>query len=82
MVITGAGMGIMEVGHQGAGREMSFGVNIMLPFEQSLNATIAGDPKLVHLKYFFARKLLFVRESQAAVFFSGGGAPWMRRLRY
>lgn len=72
MVITGAGMGIMEAGHQGAGRDMSFGVNIMLPFEQSPNATIAGDPKLVHLKYFFTRKLLFVRESQAAAFFPGG----------
>ena len=72
MVITGAGPGIMEAGHQGAGKDMSFGVNIMLPFEQSANPTIAGDPKLVHLKYFFTRKLLFMRESQAAVFFPGG----------
>ena len=72
MVITGAGPGIMEAGHQGAGKDMSFGVNIILPFEQSANATIAGDPKLVHLKYFFTRKLLFVRESQAAAFFPGG----------
>ena len=72
MVITGAGPGIMHAGHQGAGRNMSFGVNIMLPFEQSANATIADDPKLVHLKYFFTRKLLFVRESQAAAFFPGG----------
>ena len=72
MVITGAGPGIMEAGHQGAGRDMSFGVNIMLPFEQSANATILDDPKLVHLKYFFTRKLLFVRESQAAALFPGG----------
>ena len=72
MVITGAGPGIMEAGHRGAGKDMSFGVNIILPFEQSANPTIAGDPKLVHLKYFFTRKLLFVRESQAAVFFPGG----------
>ncbi|MDT7043100.1 LOG family protein [Candidatus Nitronereus thalassa] len=72
MVITGAGPGIMDAGHRGAGRDMSFGVNIMLPFEQSANATIAEDPKLVYLKYFFTRKLLFVRESQAAAFFSGG----------
>lgn len=72
MVITGAGPGIMEAGHQGAGKDMSFGVNIMLPFEQSANPTIAGDPKLVHLKYFFTRKLLFVRESHAAAFFPGG----------
>lgn len=72
MVITGAGPGIMEAGHQGAGVDMSFGVNIMLPFEQSANPTIADDPKCVHLKYFFTRKLLFVRESQAAAFFPGG----------
>jgi uncharacterized protein (TIGR00730 family) len=72
MVITGAGPGIMDAGHRGAGRDMSFGVNIMLPFEQSANATIADDPKLVYLKYFFTRKLLFVRESQAAAFFPGG----------
>ena len=72
MVITGAGPGIMEAGHQGAGKDMSFGVNIMLPFEQDANPTIAGDPKLVHLKYFFTRKLLFVRESHAAAFFPGG----------
>lgn len=72
MVITGAGPGIMEAGHQGAGKDMSFGVNIMLPFEQSANSTIADDPKLVHLKYFFTRKLLFVRESQAAALFPGG----------
>ena len=72
MVITGAGPGIMEAGHQGAGKDMSFGVNIMLPFEQAANSIIAGDPKLVHLKYFFTRKLLFVRESHAAAFFPGG----------
>ncbi len=72
MVITGAGAGIMEAGHQGAGKDMSFGVNIMLPFEQSANETIADDHKLVHLKYFFTRKLLFVRESQAAALFPGG----------
>lgn len=72
MVITGAGTGIMEAGHEGAGRDMSFGVNIMLPHEQAVNPIIAGDPKLVHLKYFFTRKLLFVRESHAAAFFPGG----------
>ena len=72
MVITGAGPGIMEAGHEGAGKDMSFGVNIMLPFEQGANPIIAGDPKLVHLKYFFTRKLLFVRESHAAAFFPGG----------
>src|SRR3972149_2649184 len=63
MVITGASSGIMEAGHVGAGRESSMGVNILLPFEQSANHVIAGDSKLVHLKYFFTRKLLFVKES-------------------
>jgi uncharacterized protein (TIGR00730 family) len=72
MVITGAASGIMEAGHVGAGREMSIGVNILLPFEQSANTVIAGDAKLVHLKYFFTRKLLFVKESDAIALFPGG----------
>jgi uncharacterized protein (TIGR00730 family) len=72
MVITGASSGIMEAGHVGAGREHSMGVNILLPFEQSTNRIIAGDPKLVHLKYFFTRKLLFVKESDAVALFPGG----------
>ncbi|HEY1379598.1 MAG TPA: TIGR00730 family Rossman fold protein [Gemmataceae bacterium] len=72
MVITGAASGIMEAGHVGAGRENSIGVNILLPFEQSANSVIAGDTKLMHLKYFFTRKLLFVKESDAVVLFPGG----------
>ena len=72
MVITGAASGIMEAGHVGAGRENSFGVNIMLPFEQSANQVILGDQKLMHLKYFFTRKLLFVKESDAIALFPGG----------
>jgi uncharacterized protein (TIGR00730 family) len=72
MVITGAASGIMEAGHIGAGRENSIGVNILLPFEQSANAIIAGDTKLMHLKYFFTRKLLFVKESDAVALFPGG----------
>jgi uncharacterized protein (TIGR00730 family) len=72
MVITGASSGIMEAGHVGAGREHSMGVNILLPFEQEANRIIAGDPKLVHLKYFFTRKLLFVKESHAVALFPGG----------
>ena len=47
VVVTGAASGIMEAGHRGAGREHSMGLNIMLPFEQGPNATIADDPKLV-----------------------------------
>jgi uncharacterized protein (TIGR00730 family) len=72
MVITGAASGIMEAGHLGAGRENSIGVNILLPFEQAANAIIAGDIKLMHLKYFFTRKLLFVKESDAVALFPGG----------
>jgi uncharacterized protein (TIGR00730 family) len=72
MVITGAARGIMEAGHVGAGRENSIGVNILLPFEQYANAIIAGDNKLMHLKYFFTRKLLFVKESDAVALFPGG----------
>ncbi len=72
MVVTGAASGIMEAGHVGAGRENSIGVNILLPFEQEANPVIAGDVKLVHLKYFFTRKLLFVKESDAVALFPGG----------
>lgn len=72
MVITGAAQGIMEAGHVGAGREASIGVNILLPFEQEANPIIAGDSKLMHLKYFFTRKLLFVKESDAIALFPGG----------
>src|SRR5207244_4702130 len=72
MVIPGAASGIMEAGHVGAGRENSIGVNILLPFEQDANAVIAGDAKLMHLKYFFTRKLLFVKESDAVALFPGG----------
>src|SRR5262245_16182410 len=72
MVITGAASGIMEAGHIGAGVADSIGINIMLPFEQSANAVIARDPKLMHLKYFFTRKLLFVKETDAVVLFPGG----------
>jgi hypothetical protein len=72
MVLTGAGRGIMEAGHVGAGKALSMGVNIMLPFEQSANDIIANDEKLVHLKYFFTRKLLFVKEVHAIALFPGG----------
>ncbi|HNP31034.1 MAG TPA: TIGR00730 family Rossman fold protein [Nitrospirales bacterium] len=72
MVITGGGPGIMLAGNEGAGREHSFGVNIMLPFEQAPNALIADDKKLVHLKYFFTRKLLLVKETHAVALFPGG----------
>ncbi len=72
MVITGAGDGIMGAAQGGAGREKSFGVNIRLPFEQAANRVIAGDKKLVNFRYFFTRKLVFVKESHAIALFPGG----------
>jgi uncharacterized protein (TIGR00730 family) len=71
-VVTGASTGIMEAGHRGAGRERSMGLNIMLPFEQESNEIIRGDSKLVMMKYFFTRKLMFVKECDAVVCLPGG----------
>lgn len=72
MVITGAGPGIMQAGHEGAGPENSFGANIRLPWEQGANPVIAQDKKLVTFKYFFTRKLTFIRHSDAIALFPGG----------
>jgi uncharacterized protein (TIGR00730 family) len=72
MVITGAGPGIMAAGHEGAGAANSFGVGIKLPIEQSANGFIAGDPKLIDFKYFFTRKIMFMKESDAFVLLPGG----------
>ena len=72
MVITGAGPGIMQAGHEGAGAENSFGANIRLPWEQGANPVIAQDKKLVTFKYFLTRKLTFIRHSDAIVLFPGG----------
>ena len=72
MVMTGAGGGIMRAGNEGAGAENSFGLNIQLPFEQGSNPFIEGDPKLINFKYFFTRKLFFLRESDAIALFPGG----------
>jgi uncharacterized protein (TIGR00730 family) len=72
MVITGAGGGIMQAGHEGPGRDASFGVAIRLPFEQSTNTVIAGDEKLIHFRYFFTRKLMFLSQAEAVVLYPGG----------
>jgi uncharacterized protein (TIGR00730 family) len=72
LVVTGAANGIMEAGHVGAGREHSMGLNILLPFAQLSNPVIAGDPNLVHMKYFFTRKLMFVKECHAICLLPGG----------
>ena len=72
MVITGAGPGIMAAGHEGAGAERSFGAGIRLPMENESNAFIEGDPKLINFKYFFTRKVTFLKESHAFVMMPGG----------
>jgi uncharacterized protein (TIGR00730 family) len=72
MLITGAGDGIMGAAQGGAGRESSFGVNIRLPLEQDANVVIAGDPKLINFRYFFTRKVVFVKEAHAIALFPGG----------
>lgn len=72
MVITGAGPGIMQAGHEGAGPDRSFGCNIRLPWEQSANPVIAESDKLMTFRYFFTRKLAFIRHSDAVVLFPGG----------
>jgi uncharacterized protein (TIGR00730 family) len=72
MVLTGAGGGIMRACQEGSGRERSFGVNIRLPWEQGANEFIDRDPKLITFKYFFTRKLMFIKEADAIVLFAGG----------
>jgi uncharacterized protein (TIGR00730 family) len=72
MVVTGAGSGVMGAAQEGAGRERSFGLNIRLPFEQEPNPWIAEDPKLINFRYFFTRKLFFLKEAQAACLCPGG----------
>ncbi len=71
-VVTGAGEGVMAAAHLGAGRDRSIGVNILLPFEQQDNTVMAGNPNLIHTKYFFTRKLLFLKESGGIALFPGG----------
>ncbi len=71
MVVTGAGPGIMEASNRGAGADYSFGVNIRLPFEAEANPYV-HESKLINFKYFFTRKLIFVKESHAFVLFPGG----------
>jgi uncharacterized protein (TIGR00730 family) len=72
MVITGAGPGIMEAGIEGAGAERAFGVNILLPFESTSTTLLEGDPKLINYRYFFTRKLTFLKESHAFALLPGG----------
>jgi uncharacterized protein (TIGR00730 family) len=72
MVITGAGPGIMEAGIEGAGADSSFGVGIKLPFEATTTQFLADDPKLIVFRYFFTRKVTFVKEADGFVLLPGG----------
>jgi uncharacterized protein (TIGR00730 family) len=72
MVITGGGGGIMQAVNEGAGAEQSFAVNIRLPFEQRSNVVVEGNPRLIMYKYFFTRKVAFLKEASAIVLFPGG----------
>jgi len=72
MVITGGGPGIMQAVNEGAGPEHSFGINIRLPFEQQPNPIVAGNPRRINYKYFFNRKVAFLKEADAVVVFPGG----------
>ncbi|MDJ0809702.1 MAG: TIGR00730 family Rossman fold protein [Desulfobacterales bacterium] len=72
MVITGGGPGIMQAVNEGAGPEHSFGINIRLPFEQKPNPIVDGNPRSINYKYFFNRKVAFLKEADAVVLFPGG----------
>jgi len=72
MVITGGGPGIMQAVNEGAGQENSFGVNIRLPFEQQMNPVLIDNPRAITYKYFFNRKVAFLKESDAVALFPGG----------
>jgi len=72
MVITGGGAGIMQAVNEGAGPDCSFGVNIRLPFEQKPNPVLDGNPRSITYKYFFNRKVAFLKEAHALALFPGG----------
>ena len=72
MIITGGGGGIMQAGNEGAGSDSSFAANIRLPFEQSPNPVMLKNPRLITYKYFFNRKVAFVKEADAIAVFPGG----------
>jgi uncharacterized protein (TIGR00730 family) len=62
----------MKAVNEGAGSKHSFGVNIRLPFEEKPNSVIKGNPRFIMYKYFFNRKVAFLKESDAVALFPGG----------
>jgi len=72
MVVTGGGPGVMEAGNKGAQAGKEFALNIRLPFEQKPNPYIDEKDKIINFKYFFTRKLIFVKETDATALFPGG----------
>lgn len=72
MVVTGGGPGVMEAGNKGAGRGKDFALNIRLPFEQKPNPYLDEKERLINFKYFFTRKLIFIKETDATALFPGG----------
>ncbi len=72
LIVTGAGPGIMAAGHEGAGPEMSLGVDIRLPFESASHPELVAEGRLVEMKYFFTRKLMLMKESAAFAVLPGG----------
>ena len=72
MIVTGGGPGVMEAGNKGAKAGKEFALNIRLPFEQKPNPYIDEKDKIINFKYFFTRKLIFVKETDATALFPGG----------
>ena len=72
MVVTGGGPGVMEAGNKGAMAGKEFALNIRLPFEQKPNPYIYEKEKIINFKYFFTRKLIFIKETDATALFPGG----------
>jgi uncharacterized protein (TIGR00730 family) len=72
-VMTGAGGGVMEAANSGAGTPHSIGLNVDLPYEQHPNPYVSDwAGRLLYFRYFFTRKLFFLRESDALVVLPGG----------